>query len=188
MAFKLTDDEKIFLLRLAKKAISDFLHENKAQQINYFSETLKTRSGVFVTLHIDHKLRGCIGYVQNYKPIQDAVADLAISSAFKDSRFSPLSLKELDKIEIEISVLTPLVKIKDISEIEIGRDGLLIKQLPYEGLLLPQVASEYNWDIETFLEQTCYKAGLPQDAWKENDTEILKFSAIIFNESDFTDI
>ena len=188
MSFELIDDEKKFLLSLARKTIGDFLNGEKSQNTGYFSENLKTKSGAFVTLTIKHNLRGCIGYVQGYKALQDSIVDIAVSSAFNDPRFPPLTKKEFNDIEIEISVLTPLTKIKDISEIEIGRDGLIIKQLPYEGLLLPQVATEYNWDVQTFLEHTCNKAGLPSSAWKDEDTEILKFSAIIFKESDFSEL
>jgi len=185
MNFSLNNQEKIFLLELARTTIQSFLKDNTRPIVEYFSETLKTETGVFVTLHSNKKLRGCIGYVQGYKPLQDSVIDMAISSAFNDPRFMPVSNVELDKIEIEISVLTPLTKVEDTQEIVVGRDGLLIKQIPYEGLLLPQVATEHEWDVDTFLEQTCYKAGLNTDAWKESETQIFKFSVIVFSEKEF---
>lgn len=184
MSFSLSTEEKKFLLRLARTSIQSFLESKVKPQTEYFSPTLKTESGVFVTLHKNGELRGCIGYVHGYRPLQNAVAEMAISAAFNDPRFDPLSKDELPLLEIEISVLSPLAKVRDVSEIEIGRDGLLIKQNHREGLLLPQVATEYHWDRQTFLEQTCRKAGLPAQAWQEEHTEIFRFSAIIFNEKD----
>jgi len=184
MHFSLNDEEKKFLLKLARTTIRTFLDKGKKPETEYFSDVLKKESGVFVTLHLDGDLRGCIGYVKGFKPLQDAVIEMAISAAFNDPRFAPVSADEFDYLEIEISVLTPLTKITDISEIQIGQDGLLVKQSPYEGLLLPQVATEQNWDLETFLSQTCRKAGLPKSAWQDPETEIFKFSAIIFNEKE----
>ncbi len=185
MSFSINEQEKIFLLELARKSIRNFLEDKQPGVIEYFSETLKTHSGAFVTLHINHDLRGCIGYVKAFKPLQDAISDLAVSAAFNDPRFPTLIEKEFDDIDIEISVLTPLAKVNDTSEIKIGRDGLLIKKGFYEGLLLPQVATDYNWDRDTFLEQTCHKAHLPAEAWKDSETEIFSFSAIIFSELEF---
>ncbi|MBN2425620.1 MAG: AmmeMemoRadiSam system protein A [Calditrichaceae bacterium] len=184
MNFNLNEQEKKYLLELVRNTVLKFLQNREPEIEDYFSENLKTKTGVFVTLHISGDLRGCIGYVEGYKPLQDAVKDLAVSAAFNDPRFSPLSMNEFNKIDIEISVLTPLTEVKDISEIEIGRDGLMIKKPPYSGLLLPQVATEYGWDVETFLEHTCQKAGLPSSAWKDKETLIQKFSAIIFNENE----
>lgn len=188
MSFQLSNEEKKFLLKLARQTILDFLQEKKLQQRDFFSENLKTHTGAFVTLHKHKALRGCIGYVSGFKSAQQAIADLAVSAAFNDPRFPPLTADEFDEIDLEISILTPLQPVKDIAEIEIGRDGLLIKQGLNQGLLLPQVATEYNWDVETFLEQTCHKAGLPGDAWQDPQTDIEKFSAIIFSEQDFNDL
>ncbi len=184
MAFRLNDEEKKFLLQLARKTIKNFLDGRVEKEEKYFSENLKTETGAFVTLHKQGELRGCIGYVTGFKPLQEAVQDLAISAAFNDPRFPPLAKDEFERIDLEISVLTPLERVSSISEIKIGRDGLMIKRPPYEGLLLPQVATEYDWDVQTFLEHTCRKAGLPPDAWKEENTEIWKFSAIIFSEKE----
>lgn len=185
MSFSLNKDEKQFLLNLARKSIYTYLKNQKREKEDYFSMNLKTHSGAFVTLHLRGALRGCIGYVKAFKPVQDAIADLAISAAFNDPRFPALTEEEYPKIDLEISVLTPLQKISDLSEIEIGRDGLLIKNGFNEGLLLPQVATEYGWDASAFVEQTCHKAGLQADAWQKEETEIFSFSAIIFDESQF---
>lgn len=186
MSFSLSDQEKEFLIQLARESIITFLTSGNRKKVKYFSENLKTPTGVFVTLHERENLRGCIGYVEGVKPLQDAVMDNAISAAFSDPRFMPVGTDEVEQLDIEISVLTPLEIVEDTSDIEIGRNGLLIKQNFNQGLLLPQVATEQNWDLDTFLQHTCFKAGLPADAWKEAETEIYKFSAIIFNEEDFS--
>ena len=185
MPFSLDTQEKQFLLKLARESILNYLHKNNTISSDFFSENLKIHSGAFVTLHKQGQLRGCIGYVKAFKPLQEAIKELAISAAFNDPRFPELSLQEYDQIDMEISVLTPLERVEDVSQIEIGRDGLLIKNGYYEGLLLPQVATEYGWDVNTFLEQTCHKAGLPADSWEDEQTEIFSFSAIIFDESQF---
>ena len=109
---------------------------------------------------------------------------MALASAFNDPRFPPLRPEELKDVEIEISVLSPPVPVKDISEIKIGRDGLIVSKGWLRGVLLPQVATEYNWDTITFLKHTCIKAGLYPDAWKEPDTVIERFEAEVFSESD----
>ena len=187
MSFSLSKDEKQFLLKLARKSIFTYLKNHKRDEEEYFSKNLKTPSGAFVTLHLQGALRGCIGYVKPHKPLQDAIADLAISAAFSDPRFPALSEDEYPDLDLEISVLTPLQKISALSEIEIGRDGLVVKNGFNEGLLLPQVATEYKWDAQTFIEQTCHKAGLPSEAWQEDKSEIFSFSAIIFDESQFAE-
>ena len=186
MSFSLSDQEKEFLLQLARESIITFLTSGSKKKQKYFSENLKTPAGVFVTLHEKGDLRGCIGYVEGVKPLQDAVMDNAISAAFSDPRFMPVGVYEVEGLDIEISVLTPLEIVENPFSIEVGIDGLLIKQNFNQGLLLPQVATEQNWDRDTFLQHTCFKAGLPADAWKDTETEIYKFSAIIFNEEDFS--
>jgi AmmeMemoRadiSam system protein A len=185
MAFKLNDAEKKFLLKLARETILNHFYKKNPARREYFSENLKEPCGVFVTLEKNKDLRGCIGYVEGYKPLQDAVRDNALSAAFRDPRFPSLEERELDEVEIEISVLTPLEKVDDIEDIEVGRDGLLVKKGYYQGLLLPQVATDWGWNRIQFLEQTCRKAGLPPNAWMDEETEIEKFSALVFSESDF---
>jgi len=184
MEFSLSLDEQKFLLALARQSIADYLQNKPAsREGGFFSEKLGLKCGAFVTLHTqEHELRGCIGYVEGFIPLQQAVQQLAQAAAFNDPRFNPVKADELENLEIEISVLSPLQVIRDITAIEIGRDGLLIRKPPRSGLLLPQVASEYHWDRQTFLEQTCRKAGLPKQAWQDKDTEISSFSAFIFSE------
>lgn len=183
-SYFLTNDEKKFLLQLARDAIASEAKEEEFPSPGFFSKTLKKEHGVFVSLHKDGDLRGCIGYIEGIKPIQISVKEMALSAAFKDPRFPPISLEELESLDIEISVLSQIKKIKCIEEIEVGKHGLIIEKDFYKGLLLPQVAVEYNWDRESFLQHTCNKAGLPQDAWKDKETKIYLFSADIFSEKD----
>ncbi len=137
--------------------------------------------GVFVTLTRAGELRGCTGYSEPHKPVAEAVRDLAISSAARDTRFSPVRPEELAEIHIEVSVLTPLHPI-DPAEVVIGRHGLVARRRGRTGLLLPQVAPEWGWDVPQFLAHTCKKAGLPPDAWRDPECELLAFEAQIFDE------
>ncbi len=181
---KLTQEEKIFLLSLARKAISLKTENKKFPQSQYFSEALGQLAGVFVTLNKNNQLRGCIGYVEGIKPLQTAVEEMAIAAAFNDPRFPPLEKEEMEDLAIEISVLSPLKIIDDINKIDVGKHGLIVENGLHRGLLLPQVAVEYNWNNISFLEYTCQKAGLSTDAWKDESTKIQVFSAEIFSESE----
>jgi AmmeMemoRadiSam system protein A len=143
---------------------------------------LAEKRGAFVTLHLDGQLRGCIGFIFATKPLWQTVVETAGSAALRDPRFSPVTPDEVDSLNIEISALSPLQKLDDIEEIQIGRDGLLINYQGKSGLLLPQVAAEHHWDAKTFAEQTCRKAGLPRQTYLEQETEIFVFSAQIFSE------
>ena len=176
----LTDDEKKTLHKIALTAIKKSLEKEPPSKTETITNTLKEKRGAFVSLHKHGQLRGCIGYVHGVKPLAEAINDMAIAAAFKDSRFPPLNENELEDLDIEISVLTPMKQISNIDEIEVGKHGLMMIKGPYSGLLLPQVATQYNWDRQTFLSETCHKAGLPIDAWKDDETEIYIFSADIF--------
>lgn len=169
------------LLEIARRSIEGYLEEGKAPTFAVTEAELLQEGAAFVTLTKGGRLRGCIGYTEATHPLYQTVASCALSAAFSDPRFPPLRSEELPQTEIEISVLTPLQEIKEISEIEVGQDGLFITKGSHRGLLLPQVAVEYGWDRETFLKQTCLKAGLPPDAWKSG-AEIFIFSAEIFHE------
>ena len=139
--------------------------------------------GVFVTINKQGELRGCIGFPEPVFPLGIALIKAARAAAFEDPRFEPLKEEELKDIEIEISVLTLPEKIKpDPDLIKVGEDGLIVKKGINSGLLLPQVATEYNWSAEEFLSQTCVKAGLPRDAWKSSEIEIQKFQAQIIKQ------
>ncbi|HCP16533.1 MAG: hypothetical protein XD76_1677 [candidate division TA06 bacterium 32_111] len=179
------DKDKIYLLKVARETI---LKELKGERIDLSEpddEELKKKSGCFVTLKINGDLRGCIGYIQPVMELYRAVSQMAIEAAFNDPRFYPLTFEEFSNVKIEISVLTPLQKVEDLSDITVGKDGLLIKKGFRSGLLLPQVATEWGYNREQFLKQTCLKAGLYPDCYKEKDTQIYKFQAEIFSEEDF---
>jgi AmmeMemoRadiSam system protein A len=133
-----------------------------------------------VTLNLGGQLRGCIGQIRGRQPLPQTIADMAVAAAFEDPRFKPLTEVESAAIDIEISVLTPLRRVHDPKEIKVGRDGLMIKLDFHSGLLLPQVATEQGWDRQTFLEQTCLKAGLPKNSYKEKFAEIYRFAAQVF--------
>ena len=141
---------------------------------------LNEDSGVFVTLKYKGGLRGCIGYVEPIKPLYVGVRDNAINAAVKDYRFLPVKPSELEYIDIEISVMTPLTEVKNIEDIEVGRDGLYIEGMGYGGLLLPQVAPEQGWDREQFLDGICNKAGLPPGAYNDPAVKLYSFSAHVF--------
>ena len=139
--------------------------------------------GIFVTLHtVEGNLRGCIGYLEGVKSLPEAIVEMTEAAATKDPRFDPVREAELNDIVLEISLLSPLIKIDSPDEIEIGKHGLVISRGHDKGLLLPQVATENNWDKIRFLEHTCEKARLPRDAWKSEETEIAIFSAEVFEE------
>jgi AmmeMemoRadiSam system protein A len=125
-------------------------------------------------------LRGCIGYVAPYKPLSTTVRDVAMFAALRDSRFNPVSAGELGALEYEISVLSPVRRVLDVKEIRVGTHGLIMKRGDTEGLLLPQVPVEEKWDRATFLEQTCLKAGLSKNCWQDADTDIFRFTALVF--------
>ena len=178
----LNEEDKQILLKIARQAIEYGVRREKLPAIKVTSPILKENRGAFVTLTKKGMLRGCIGYIYPIKPLGITVQEMAAAAAFRDPRFSPVNENEVSELEIEISVLTPLKEIKDINKIEIGKHGVIIEKEGQSGLLLPQVATDYGWDRETFLEHTCKKAGLPDDAWQDPTTVIKIFSAEIFHE------
>lgn len=180
----LTSDEKAQLLDIARNVVESHCRGEKTAEFGVDSPTLKEARGAFVTLHKEGKLRGCIGHIRAEKPLIKTIVEMAEAAAFHDPRFPPVSSKELGLLEYEISVLTPLQRIKKVDEIEVGKHGIYMKRGSCSGLLLPQVATEWDWDRTTFLEHTCTKAGLPTDAWKDKQTEIYIFSADVFSADD----
>ena len=174
----LTEDDKAMLHQIARDAIkAKFENAVYEPPVN---ERIGLKRGAFVTLKIGGELRGCIGMTMARAPLNQTVAEMAQAAAFEDPRFRPLTEAEFAQIETEISVLTPFARVHDLGEIEVGRDGLMIKLDFHSGLLLPQVASEYGWDRTQFLEQTCLKAGLARNAYKDKYAEIYRFSAEVF--------
>jgi AmmeMemoRadiSam system protein A len=178
---KLIRKEQQQLLGLARKAIIEYVKNGQAKEISVEDVGLSDTAGCFVTIKSHKNLRGCIGCFTSEKPLWHTVQEFAIAAASRDPRFYPLHPDELDDITIEISVLSSLTKIESIDEIQVGTHGLYIEKNMYRGVLLPQVATEHGWDKNTFLAQTCLKAGLEPDAW-ESGADIYIFSAQIFGE------
>ena len=179
----LNEKQRHQLLRLARTSIEATLEGRTPEmRAEDFDEDLRRPAGAFVTLRKNGDLRGCIGSIRALEPLYRAVASSAISAALRDPRFFPVRKDELPTLELEISVMGPIETVRDVAEIEVGRDGLIISRGRFAGLLLPQVASEYGWDRETFLDQTCLKAGLPAGAWRAPETRIEKFAAEVFGE------
>lgn len=170
------------LLAVARETVRRKLLGGRTAAVKTDNPRLRCSRGVFVTITSHGELRGCVGYIEGVKPLIDLVQDCAIQAGFHDHRFGPLTPEEYPSLAFEISVLTPLEQVEDLSEIVVGRHGLLISSHGRSGLLLPQVATEQNWDRETFLEHTCLKAGLPWDEWKNPRAEVYRFEAQIFSE------
>ena len=187
----LTQAEQRALLRIARDAIGRELtkrhrggHYTGPDSDDPPAVLVDQKGGAFVTLRIEGELRGCIGYIEYPGLVRVAVEEVARKAAFGDPRFEPLRPEELDRVVIEISVLTPMRRITSPEEIMIGRDGLVIESRGHRGLLLPQVATEYGWDVEAFLANTCRKAGLPKDAWRDPVATLHAFSAEVFSEGE----
>lgn len=176
----LTPDEQQALLTLARRALEARVR-GEAPPPRTRSGALAAPLGAFVSIHNGEELRGCLGRLDVDAPLADTVADLAGIVSDSDPRFQPVSAAELEALDVEISVLTPEREIASVAEIEIGRHGLIVERGYRRGLLLPQVATERGWDVETFLAQACQKAGLPPDAWRQG-ARILVFEAQVFSE------
>ena len=177
----LDDEERSFLLDLARTTIEARLVDRPLPHPQPWEGPLLEARGAFVTLKVDGSLRGCIGHVVGVMPLWQAVQENAIAAGFRDPRFPPLEFKELDTIHIEISALTPLRRALP-EDVRVGRDGILVEHGASRGLLLPQVATEYGWNRDEFLDHTCRKAGLPAGCWKRTGTVISVFSAEVFGE------
>lgn len=176
-----TEDDRRLLLRIAREAIVGHATHVPAPDV-LLTGALAVRGGAFVSLHADGDLRGCIGHVEADEPLGRVVPRCAIGAANEDPRFPAVTVQEIPRIEIELSLLGRLVPISGPHEIEVGRHGLVVGQGWRRGLLLPQVATEWQWDAEAFLAHTCHKAGLPRDSWKRG-AQVWRFEAEVFGES-----
>ena len=190
-----TQEDGKKLIQFARENIESFLTNGKKAPIPEKLKALfSNKYGAFVTLNqynvSGNPLRGCIGFIEPIYPLYEVVHKVSISSAIEDPRFHPVTLREMEKIVIELSILTPpkLIEVVEPKEyfnkIKIGRDGLIAESGSRRGLLLPQVPVDHdrNWDVETFLRHTCNKAWLPEDSWKDKNTKIYSFQAILFEE------
>jgi AmmeMemoRadiSam system protein A len=181
--FQLTDDDQRLLLQIARNAVRSYLLGQPPRLGEMPPGVLTEPHAIFVSIHKGADLRGCIGNIHPAGPLYRSVAECAIGAAVGDPRFMPLAAPELPEVEFEISVLSPLQRIDDIREIQIGKHGLVVSKGAARGLLLPQVATIYNWDRERFLQETCRKAGLKPDDWK--NATVQSFSAFVFDEKKF---
>jgi AmmeMemoRadiSam system protein A len=174
-------EERRMLLHLAHESIIAKL-ESRDISLEPPIPHLAEKRGAFTTLHLFGELRGCVGFVFAVSPLYQTVAETARAAAFEDSRFEPVALAEARDLQIEISVMSPLEPIEP-EDVEVGVHGLLITLGSQRGLLLPQVPVEHAWDAQTFLEQTCRKAGLPPDAWQRG-ARLEAFTAEFFSDGD----
>jgi AmmeMemoRadiSam system protein A len=173
----LTTDERQVLLSLAKKTVDQYVKYGHMPEYTATDKRLAANGATFVTINRNGNLRGCIGNIEPVMPLYRSVIMNAVAACSQDPRFAPMTREELTNLEIEVTVLSPLEALQDIKDIRIGTHGLYIMKGGNAGILLPQVASEYNWNVPTFLEQVSLKAGLPRDAWKTS--QLFSFTADI---------
>jgi AmmeMemoRadiSam system protein A len=170
------------LLALSRATLEGYLATDRIPEWDVVHPVLRRRSGAFVSLHKGEELRGCIGMLSEDHELFRTVQRCTISAALEDSRFRPVTPEEVPELSIEISVLSPLRRVTDVGLIEVDKHGLVIALGNLRGLLLPQVATKYHWDRDTFLAQTCRKAGLPSNAWRDPKVVIQVFEAQVFSE------
>jgi len=183
--FSLSPEEKQQLLTIARKSVESAVRDRKKYELpTDLPKALLQDRGAFVTITRKGDLRGCIGFTAPVESLAMTVRDVATHAALNDPRFGPVTASELPDLRYEVSVLSPLRHVADVSQIKVGENGLLIKEGEREGLLLPQVPREQGWQRKTFLEQTAVKAGLPPDAWRDKDADLFMFTAIVFHEAE----
>ncbi len=177
----MTKKEQQTLLNLARNTIISKINGQPLPIIDKPAEALQSESGCFVTIKKHGQLRGCIGSFISKQPLWLTVREMAVSAATRDPRFYPMKPEDLSDFRLEISVLSPLQQIQSVEEIKVGTHGIYLIKGQAQGVLLPQVATEYGWDRETFLRHTSMKAGLPENAWQKG-SDIYIFSAEVFGE------
>ena len=179
----LTDEDKTTLLGLVRRTLLEHLEQRERAGLEVDSAALLEHRPAFVTWRTKGagELRGCIGEVMAQRPLVESVAKMAVASGTQDPRFPPITVDELPHLTVEISALTPMTSIKP-DDVEVGRHGLMIARGHFSGLLLPQVPLEQGWDREDYLRGLCAKAGLPSDAWKDDDVELRSFEAEVWGE------
>jgi hypothetical protein len=177
----LSKQQQTELLELARTAIAEHLETGRIPDLETDDPALLRRSGAFVTLEQDDALRGCIGHLWADTALAQVVQHMAVSAATADPRFPPLKIEELAEIDLEISILSPMRRVTDLKSIEVGKHGLVIIHNGQQGVLLPQVSVEEGWSREEYLENLCYKAGLPGGCW-EDEPALYAFTAIVFGE------
>jgi AmmeMemoRadiSam system protein A len=181
----LAEREKLLLLQIARSALTLGVASKPPLRDFPSEEFLQQPAGAFVTLHRRGRLRGCVGQLPGRDSLAAVVAHCARAAALDDSRFEPVTSTELSEIDIEVSLLSALQDVT-LEAIEPGKHGLLVSRGTQRGVLLPQVASQFQWGAQRFLEETCVKAGLQRDAWKDPATRVQAFTAEVFSEAAFT--
>ncbi|HWY09432.1 MAG TPA: AmmeMemoRadiSam system protein A [Candidatus Acidoferrales bacterium] len=178
----LSEEDRKAILELARQGVVHAVYHERPLPTFPTTGIFAERGGLFVTLHVAKKLRGCIGVIEGYANLGETLARCAADAALHDPRFSRMRAEELDALEIEVSLLTPVQPMR-AEEVEIGIHGLLVEQGSRRGLLLPQVAVEHRLSREQFLAETCAKAGLPRDAWDDPETKLYGFQCEILAEA-----
>jgi AmmeMemoRadiSam system protein A len=181
----LSEADRRAALHLARTAVVDAVSHRKLPDVFPSEGVFAERRGVFVTLHVAKHLQGCIGVIEASEPLGEAIVRCAASAALEDPRFAPMMPEQLAKVSIEISLLSHVQPIAPES-IEIGRHGLLVRLHAQRGLLLPQVAIEHRLTRQQFLEETCRKAGLPREAWRDPEARLFGFTCEVFSEDSFS--
>jgi AmmeMemoRadiSam system protein A len=179
----LTGEQRQRLLQVARGSLRHAVGNGPRPDLSTDDEDLKRPSGAFVTLHLHGELRGCIGHIEPVLPLIQTVREMARAAALDDPRFHPVTAAEEPLVALEISVMSPITPVPDLEAIEVGRHGLVVEQGRNRGLLLPQVAPEWGWTREEFLQHTCVKAGLPRDAYRRG-AQVYWFEAEVFGEED----
>jgi AmmeMemoRadiSam system protein A len=181
----LNDAQRLRLLQVARQSVMAVCCGEAEPDLRTDDPALTAVQGAFVTLHTANgDLRGCIGHIEGHLPLIETVHEMAVAAATQDPRFPQVRCAEVPSLHIEISVMSPIREVANIAEIEVGRHGLIITRGYRRGLLLPQVATEYGWGREEFLDHTCMKAGLPTHAWQDRGTTIECFEAEVFGEEE----
>ena len=180
----LDGSDRTRLLEIARKTLESYLSTKQRPDLLVYEKELQQKAGVFVTLKKNGQLRGCIGYLRAVKPLYEAVSNMAIAAATEDIRFTAVTTEELTDLKIEISVLSPMARIGNTDEIVVGKHGLFLVNGTQSGILLPQVATENKWTRAEFLENLCYKAGLPISVLKDPNTRLYSFTADVFDEEE----
>jgi len=180
----LNEDQSGTLLKGAHAAIDACLNNTALTPQTIAAPQLNQSAGCFVTIHQNGQLRGCIGTFESNRPLHLEVAQMAVAAATADPRFYAMGPEDIGNYSLDISILSPRVKIDDITQIEVGTHGIYLEKDYSRGVLLPQVAGEHGWDRQEFIKQTCIKAGLPTDAWRSPRTAIFIFSAQVISENE----
>jgi MEMO1 family protein len=178
----LAGTEQMSLLRIARRTMESYIRSGASPEVTPLTSKLAEKRGAFVTLHEGGELRGCIGYIEAVKPLYQAVSDMAVAASTEDPRFPPVRVEELDKIDIEITVLSPMRAVPSPDSVVVGKHGVVIRKDAHSAVFLPQVPVEEGWDRNTYLSQLCLKAQLPRDAWKSPDAKLFVFTGQVFGE------